>query len=49
MKQIKLKILIIPIILISLLLFSTYSIANPPMNNVVIDGVINENEWSAAD
>ena len=31
------------------MLFSIYSIANPPMNNVVIDGVINENEWSGAD
>lgn len=29
--------------------FSTYSIANPPMNNVLIDGIIHENEWSDAD
>lgn len=49
MRQKKLKILIIPIITLILLLFSTYTIANPPMNNVVIDGVINESEWSGAD
>ncbi|MFX1380522.1 MAG: hypothetical protein ACFFA4_15660 [Promethearchaeota archaeon] len=49
MRQNKLKILIIPIIIINLMVCSIYSIANPPMNNVVIDGVINENEWSGAD
>ncbi|MFX0049221.1 MAG: hypothetical protein ACFE8G_13830 [Candidatus Hermodarchaeota archaeon] len=49
MRQYKSKILIIPIIILNLVLFSIYSAANPPMNNVVIDGIINESEWSGAD
>ncbi|MFX1324787.1 MAG: hypothetical protein ACFE8N_07515 [Promethearchaeota archaeon] len=49
MKNIKLKRLVIPIIFFTLMLNTIYSIANPPMNNVVIDGVINENEYNDAD
>jgi len=49
MRQYRLKILVIPLIIVNLLLFGINSIANPPMNNVVIDGIINENEWSGAD
>ncbi len=45
----KLKFLFIPITVSTLFLFSIYSIANPPMNNVVIDGVINESEWMGND
>ncbi|MFX1267900.1 MAG: hypothetical protein ACFFAK_08050, partial [Promethearchaeota archaeon] len=55
----KLKVLIIPIILLNLVGLGIFSIAvradfikssgTDPMTDVVIDGVINEDEWSDAD
>lgn len=57
----KTKILIIPIILLTIFMYTGFSVnpnhnslkfpelSNPPMRNVIIDGVINEGEWSAAD
>ncbi|KKM87660.1 hypothetical protein LCGC14_1266620, partial [marine sediment metagenome] len=61
MVQKKLKRLIFPLILLNLVIFSTFpsgiavslnevpKISNAPMSNVVIDGVINASEWADAD
>ena len=57
----KTKALIIPIILLTIFMYTGCSVnpnynslkfpelSNPPMRNIVIDGVINEGEWSNAD
>lgn len=49
MRYNNLKGLIFPVIILNLIFFSVYSIANPQMKNVVIDGDINTGEWDDAD
>jgi len=49
MRQNKLKNLVFPIIILNLMIFSIYSMGNPPMKNVLIDGEINVDEWADAD
>lgn len=49
MRQNKLKNLVFPIIILNLMLFSIYTMGNPPMKNVLIDGDINADEWADAD
>lgn len=49
MSNYKLKVLVLPVILINLMILSVYSNANPPMKNIVIDGTISPGEWDDAD
>ena len=61
MVQEKLRRLIFPLILLNLVIFSTFpsgiawdsnevpKMSNAPMSNVVIDGVINASEWADVD
>ncbi|MFX1376286.1 MAG: hypothetical protein ACFFA0_10765 [Promethearchaeota archaeon] len=49
MRQIKLKNLVLLIIISNLMFFSIYSMANSDIEEVVIDGYINESEWANAD
>lgn len=61
MVRVKLKAFVIPLILINLVVLTTFStgnisnlksfpkMSNPPMDSVIIDGVINASEWADAD
>lgn len=49
MSKYKLKVLVLPVLLLNLMTFSIYSIANPPMKNIILDGTISTGEWDDAD